>query len=180
MLGVSVSTIQKMVESGKLRAWRTQGGHRRIVEADVRALGRDSKPRSQQPNRKMLSLLIVEDNPTMVKAYAKSAAQWGPNVEASFAGEAAAALVAIAQKRPDVVITDLVMKPFDGFHLIHTLRGSPDLADTRVLVVTGLSDEQIAARGSLDDLTLVHHKPVSFEWLSGYVAARVQDRLHRS
>lgn len=179
LLGVSVSTIQKMVEAGKLRAWRTQGGHRRLAEADVKALARTARPRAGAGDGRALSLLVVEDNATMLKAYARFAAQWGPRVEVSFAGDAAAALLAIAQKRPDVVIADLVMTPFDGFHLIRTLRASSDLAATRVLVVTGLSDKEIAARGGLDELTLVYHKPLSFERLAGYLEARLQDRLHR-
>lgn len=177
MLGVSVSTIQKMVESGKLRAWRTQGGHRRIAETDVQALNRDGR-QAVGSGHQSLFILIVEDNATMLKAYARVAAQWGNKVELAFASDAAQALLMIAQKRPNLVITDLAMEPFDGFHLIRTLRASPELADTRVVVVTGLSDEDIAAKGGLDSTTLCYRKPLSFERLGGYVDARLQDRLH--
>ena len=149
MLGVSVSTIQKMVESGKLRAWRTQGGHRRIAQVDVKSLHHAGMQAAGGPARKSLTILIVEDNPTMVKAYAKVAAQWGDAVELSFAVDAVSALLQIAQRLPKLVITDLAMTPFDGFHLIRTMRAAPELADTRVLVVTGLSDQEIADRGGL-------------------------------
>jgi excisionase family DNA binding protein len=30
MLGISVGTVQGLVEKGDLKAWKTQGGHRRI------------------------------------------------------------------------------------------------------------------------------------------------------
>lgn len=180
MLGVSVSTIQKMVEAGKLRAWRTQGGHRRIAEADVKAAqsGPLSTGSASAPV-KALGVLIVEDNQTMVRAYMKLAQKWGSGVELSFAGDAAAALLQIAQRRPHLVVADLMMEPFDGFHLIRTLRSSPELADTRVLVVTGLGPEEIQAKGGLDPLTLVYRKPLSLERFSGYIDARVQDRLHQ-
>lgn len=36
MLGLSVGTVQRMVESGVLQAYTTQGGHRRILAASVR------------------------------------------------------------------------------------------------------------------------------------------------
>lgn len=39
ILRVSVSTVQKMVKAGTLKAWRTQGGHRR-VSLGVSAIGR--------------------------------------------------------------------------------------------------------------------------------------------
>jgi excisionase family DNA binding protein len=175
---VSVSTIQKMVESGKLRAWRTQGGHRRIAETDVKSFHREGIQAAAGAPRKSLSILIVEDNPTMAKAYAKVATQWGTAVELSFAVDAVSALLQIAQRLPQLVITDLAMTPFDGFHLIRTLRAAPELADTRVLVVTGLSDQEIAERGGLDDRTVCYRKPLSFERLGGYVDARLQDRQH--
>ena len=37
MLGLSVGSIQRMVESGLLQAYTTQGGHRRILAASVRS-----------------------------------------------------------------------------------------------------------------------------------------------
>lgn len=36
MLGLSVGTVQRMVESGTLQAYTTQGGHRRILASSVR------------------------------------------------------------------------------------------------------------------------------------------------
>ncbi len=36
MLGLSVGTIQRMVESGALQAYTTQGGHRRILASSIR------------------------------------------------------------------------------------------------------------------------------------------------
>ncbi len=179
MLGVSVSTIQKMVEAGKLRAWRTQGGHRRIAHADVAAMGRDGKPGSISGSAQVaLRVLVVEDNNLMLKAYARAAAKFGARIDMRFAHEAAAALIQIAQSRPNLVVTDLAMQPFDGFHLIRTLRGSPDLAQTRILVVTGLSDDEIAARGGLDALTVCYRKPLSFERFEGYIDSQLQERLH--
>jgi excisionase family DNA binding protein len=177
MLGVSVSTIQKMVEAGSLRAWKTQGGHRRVAERDVlemKRTGLASPVRGAQ--RDVLAVLIVEDNPVQLKAYNKAVADWGPRVAVTYAGDGAAALLAVAQRRPDLVITDLAMEPFDGFHLISTLRGSSELQDTRILVVTGLSDDEITARGGLDDVTLCYRKPLSFQRLQGYIDSLVQMR----
>ena len=36
MLGLSIGTVQRMVESGSLQAYTTQGGHRRILASSVR------------------------------------------------------------------------------------------------------------------------------------------------
>ncbi len=177
LLGVSVSTIQKMVEAGTLRAWKTQGGHRRVAASDVAEMKRTGLASPERSShRGPLAVLIVEDNPVQLKAYSKAVADWGPRVTVSYAGDGAAALLAIAQRRPELVITDLAMEPFDGFHLIRTVRGSIELQDTRVLVVTGLSDDEIAAGGGLDDVTLCYRKPLSFQRLHGYIDALAHRR----
>jgi PleD family two-component response regulator len=115
----------------------------------------------------------------MLKAYTRIAAKWGPRLELVFATDAAAALLHIAQRRPNLVVTDLAMQPFDGFHLIRTLRGSPELADTRILVVTGLTDDEILAQGGLDEYTVCYHKPLSFDRFEGFIDARLQEHLYR-
>jgi excisionase family DNA binding protein len=38
LLNVSLGTVQKMVESGELLAWKTRGGHRRILVASLQTL----------------------------------------------------------------------------------------------------------------------------------------------
>jgi PleD family two-component response regulator len=66
------------------------------------------------------------------------------------------------------------MQPFDGFHLIKMVRGSPELKHTRMIVISGLSDEEIEAKGGLDPYVLRYKKPVSNERLSGYIDAQLQ------
>jgi excisionase family DNA binding protein len=177
MLGVSPSTVKKMIDSGTLRAWRTEGGHRRISATSVQAAARSVKrmAASGAPHGK-LAVLIVEDNPTTLKAFSRLFGTWGERLDLQFAGDAAEALLAIAQRRPDVVITDLAMKPFDGFHLIKMVRGSPELRATRMVVVSGLSGEEIEARGGLDPAVVHYHKPLSNERLAGYIDAQLQMR----
>ena len=179
ILGVSVSTIQKMVETGKLRAWRTQGGHRRVSEADVRMLNRQKRQTALHRSPvQPLQLLVVEDNPTVAKALARMVEQWGQCVETAFARGAAEALEHTMRHRPDLIVTDLSMQPLDGFHLIRTLRASRELADTRILVLTGMRAEDIQARGGLDKLVVRYEKNQFFARLSGYIDARLQDKLH--
>ena len=38
LLGVSVGTVQLWVENGLLKAWKTAGGHRRVIRDSVDAL----------------------------------------------------------------------------------------------------------------------------------------------
>lgn len=179
ILGVSVSTVQKMVSSGNLRAWRTAGGHRRIALADLRGLAGDhlapetaakvSPPASTAP--RTLDVLVVEDNAVAARAIVKVLERYGERLHVTLKGDAAEALLHVAEHVPDLLISDLVMQPFDGFHLLRVLRSSPRTAALRVLIVTGLTSEEIAARGGLPPHVLVYRKPLHADRLSGFIDA---------
>ena len=179
MLGVSVSTIQKMVEAGSLEAWRTQGGHRRITLASVqREIARLPEPHAAAGPHRPLSVLVVEDNPVALKGYEVMFRQWGERVVAHYAHDGAEALLCVAQQRPDVLITDIIMQPFDGHLLIRTLRANAQLADLHIVVVTG--DESLAeGQAGFDARTVVYRKPLRVDRLAGYLDARLQDLSQR-
>jgi len=176
MLGVSVSTIQKMVESGTLEAWRTQGGHRRITLASLqREIGRLPEPAATgHGDPRALRVLVVEDNPVALKSYEHLLHQWGDRLVARYAHDGAEALLAVAQDHPDVLITDLIMKPFDGRLLIKTLRANRATNGLRIVVVTGDTSVREGTE-EFDARTVVYRKPLRVDRLAGYLDARVQD-----
>jgi len=179
MLGVSVSTIQKMVESGTLEAWRTQGGHRRITLASLqREIGRPDPAAAHHGEPRALRVLVVEDNAVALKSYEHLLRQWDDRVVVRYAHDGAEALLAVAQDHPDVLITDLVMKPFDGRLLIKTLRSNLQTADLHIVVVTGDTSVREGS-GGLDARTVVYRKPLRVDRLAGYLDARVQDLTER-
>jgi excisionase family DNA binding protein len=172
LLGMSVSSVQKLVESGVLPGWRTQGGHRRIpMEAIKRELAKSRDAHAPAPAQ-LLRVLVVEDNAVICAAYAKMILQWGGLVEVSYAADGAQALLLLAQTRPDILITDLAMKPIDGRLLVQAIRANEQLAHLRVVVVSGVLDAE--RPHGFDARTVVYAKPLSFERLAGYLDAQVQ------
>ena len=55
---VSVPTIQRWVDAGHLKAWKTPGGHRRVDAASVQAL-RAGPAQAAGP----VQVVVVDDNP---------------------------------------------------------------------------------------------------------------------
>lgn len=174
-LGVAVRTVQLWVESGVLPAWRTAGGHRRIARSAVEKLMAE---RSQviehapapvepdgggEPGKRALRLLVVEDDPDLLRLFSLTVEGWDFPVEFSAASNGFEGLVRIGQLRPDMVITDLNMPGMDGFQMIRSLKkpgsGFDDLA---VIAVTALSKGDIADRGGLPADVTVFQKPVPF------------------
>lgn len=182
ILGVSISTVQKMVDAGTIRAWRTEGGHRRLSleslkeaanRLNVSGGGAAGVTGERGPREGSLRALVVEDNPVATKAMSKTLSAYEGRLQVDYARDAAEALLRCSEVEPDLVITDLVMEPFDGFHLIRVLRNSPRFARMTILVVTGLSAKDIEARGGLGEDVIVYRKPLSGERLSGFLDAFV-------
>ena len=167
LLGVSLRTAQLWVEEGALRAWKTPGGHRRILRSSVEALVRS---RGANLPHAVYEILAVEDEPILCRLYE---ARLGalPGSRLRIAGNGYEGLMRIGEQRPDLLITDLLMPGMDGFELLRRLHRMPGLSTMRVVVVTSLDDEEIAARGGLPDGVALFHKPVSLPQLLQLVSA---------
>ncbi|BBL76176.1 response regulator [Methylomagnum ishizawai] len=170
-LGVSVRTAQLWAENGLLRAWKTEGGHRRITleslerllaSEEFRSLDRGEPP--QKPERKpRLRVLVVEDEPNLLMLYQMRLRKWRMAPDTVFAKNGFEALVRIGLEQPHLLITDLLMPSMDGFEMLRKLRALPELADMEVVVVTGLSVGEVEERGGLPDDILVLGKPIPFD-----------------
>ncbi|MGE5469485.1 MAG: response regulator [Bacteroidota bacterium] len=179
MLSVSLRTVQLWVESGNLKAWKTDGGHRRLALSSVQELIRERMSKGNpvapviapEAAPGEFSILVLEDDEDMLKLYRLNMAAWQMPIQVSFVSSVFEALVVIGRKAPDLVITDLRMSGIDGFEIIKVLRNDPVLSSLSIAVITGMEPDEIAARGGLPPEITVFTKPVSFDQLQGYIKA---------
>ena len=171
-LGLSLGTVQKMVETGALGAWKTAGGHRRVIASSVTSYinARESNIRSAR--NQQLSVLVVEDDTEIQKLYTLKVAEWDLNIKLHVVCDGLTALLYIAKHHPDLVIADLRMHGLDGFEMIHTLHNDSSFDEMDIVVVTGMHKDEIASRGGLPKGMTVLAKPISFSTLEGYVKAK--------
>lgn len=178
-LGVAVRTVQLWVESGVLPAWRTAGGHRRIARSAVERLMAERARVIAQPAQAAvpaaLHLLLVEDDPDLLRLFTLVVEGWDFPVQLSTATNGFEGLLRIGQLRPDMVVTDLNMPGMDGFQMLRSLRkpasGFEDLA---VIVVTALGKGDIQDRGGLPEGVAVFQKPVPFPQIEALARERWQ------
>jgi excisionase family DNA binding protein len=176
-LGLSLGTVQKMVETGALSAWKTAGGHRRVIASSVTSYMTARESNIRAVRNQQLSILVVEDDTEIQKLYALNVAEWDLNVDLKLVGDGLTALLHIAKHHPDLVIADLRMKGLDGFEMIHTLHNDSSFDEMDIVVVTGMHKDEIAARGGLPKGMTVLTKPISFSTLEGYVKAKEAARV---
>ena len=169
LLGISLRTAQLWVESGVLLAWKTSGGHRRILRKSVNALLEERARQANAPASKgkagaARKLVIVEDDQDLTRLIELSLSDLAEPPEIRSAKDGFEGLVLIGQFRPDVVIADLNMPGMDGFRMINSLLGS-EFAHAKIIVSTALSSADILARGGLPDSVDILQKPYSLELL---------------
>jgi excisionase family DNA binding protein len=176
LLGLSVATVQSLVEKGEIEAWKTLGGHRRIALKSISAYLTKAGPQSTRvvfdPSSR-LRVLVVEDDLDMLELYKCHFENWDLPVDCTWMTSALEALMDIASMQPDLLITDLSMPGLDGLEMLRVLERNQNLTGLQILVISGLETAAITARGGLPLNAHRIKKPVNFDWLEGYVTALV-------
>ncbi len=85
-------------------------------------------------------ILIIEDDPLIVKMYKTKFASEG--FEVVSAGDGLMGLKLATEKRPDVILLDIMMPKLSGIDTLKKLRADPTLASTPVVVLSNLSQEE--------------------------------------
>lgn len=172
LFGVSVGTIQSLVEKGELEGWKTKGGHRRIAMESIRLYQAKHGVKTKlSPHKSGIKVLVVDDDASTRTALVKLIGQWGLPVECTAMASAMEALIDIHNLRPDILFTDLNMSGVDGLALLRTLRANAAFESMVMVAITQLSDESIQERGGVPHNTVVVEKPVNPFWLQGFVTA---------
>ena len=100
---------------------------------------------SLSPSPRRSRVLVADDTESIRALYQKLLATDGHEVIAVADGEAA--LLAVHEPHPDVVLLDVTMPRLDGLEVCRRLKSDPATRLTPVVLVTGLSDLQDRIKG---------------------------------
>jgi signal transduction histidine kinase len=122
-----------------------------------------------------LRVLLVEDNLDAAESLGELLRIWGHEV--TIAHDGAAALRAVPETRPEVVLLDIGLPGMDGYEVASRLRATPGLAGLRLVAVTGYGQESDRRRARLAGFD--HHlvKPVDLDRLRALLAGEWADFL---
>ena len=162
-LGVSIPTVQRWVDLGHLKAWKTVGGHRRIEAQSAERLfaARDLLPVVNGSTAATpISVMVVDDNPDdrdLLSALLETAL---PGAQIITAENGFQALVAIGQSVPDVVVTDIVMPHMNGFEMLRQLSTQCAVRPRVIIAVSSRTRAQFAQLGELPPDVRFIPKPI--------------------
>jgi excisionase family DNA binding protein len=178
MLGISIGTVQGLVERNELRAWRTNGGHRRI---SLKSIQEYQHRHNLHPNALMfgedrLKVVVVEDDESTRLMLQTNFDRWGLPLDVMMYASAIEAMLDMPSLYPQVLLTDLVMPRVNGFDFVRTLNEHGSFKSMAVVAMTGLRPEQVKAKGGLPEGVQLLHKPIDLEWLRGFLGALISVR----
>jgi excisionase family DNA binding protein len=138
---VSYEAVKKWVNTGKLKAHLTPGRHRRIAVEDFRDFLRqyDWPPLPEEVGKRRV--LVVDDDPKVVKLLAKCFRKTG-GYELATAADGYAAGFEVATFAPEVVLLELLLPGLDGFAVCRQIKASPKTWHIQVLGMTGTPTDE--------------------------------------
>ena len=176
MLGMAVRSVQLMVDRGEIQAWKTSGGHRRIsresVEkwlasrqgAQVNGQQTPESPSFGTDGTSGYKILLIEDSTHFQNLVNLLVQQHFPAARLHMAHDGISGLAKFGKIQPDCLLVDILLPGIDGATLITTLKSDPLFASCHLVIVTGLSPEQLEPYAfALQGLPIIHKTRIAVD-----------------
>jgi excisionase family DNA binding protein len=155
LLQVNPSSVKKWVNEGRIAAFRTPGGHRRIRVADLL----DFLNRHAMPIPRKLAgvskqrLLIVDDDELQLRALGRRLKAYRDRVSVELCANGIDALLLVGTFKPHLIVLDVYMPEIDGLEVCRRLKLMHETSSIGVIVtsahLTKAVEENARAAGAL-------------------------------
>lgn len=160
--GVNPTTVQNWVKGKKLRAFQTPGGHRRVRREDlVSFMKQFGMPLPADLTRELPLIMVVDDEAAVLDVLEELLGS-GDEVELATAKGGVEALLMIGERKPDLLILDIMMPGMNGYDVCKKLKSSPNTQSIKIVAITGDHDPTVKGRILASGADLFFTKPLDF------------------
>jgi excisionase family DNA binding protein len=147
LVGADPSSVNRWIDSGRLKAYRTPGGHRRVLYEDLMGfLGEWGIPMPDELKSSNLSILIVDDDESYMRSLRKALLRHDRNLDVQTCTSGIDALILLGSRKPDVILLDVFMPGFDGVEVCKQIKNNPETKNMMVIVNTGRPNASVEKR----------------------------------
>lgn len=100
---------------------------------------------AQKHDYSKYNLLAVDDIPLNLVLVQKMLSRFNFQMRTATSGQQA--LDAVAEKKPDLILLDLMMPGIDGFEVIRRLRENPVTANIQIVILSALNSQEDIVKG---------------------------------
>ena len=127
---------------------------------------------AQSHDYTQFNVLAVDDIPLNLLLVQKMLSKF--NFQLRTAANGQQALDAVSQKKPDLILLDLMMPGIDGFEVIRRLRENPETADIQIVILSALNSNEDIVKGFNVGANDFIMKPIIMEKLLSCVVTQLQ------
>ena len=127
---------------------------------------------AQDHDYSQYNVLAVDDIPLNLLLVQKMLSRF--NFQMRTAANGQLALDAVAQRKPDLILLDLMMPGIDGFEVIRRLRADPATADIQIVILSALNSNEDIVKGFNVGANDFIMKPIIMEKLLSCVVTQMQ------
>ena len=140
--GVTPATVISWINQGQLKAFRTLGGHRRVLTRDLIAFLKenDFPIPDEFDDFDFRKILIVDDEPNVLSAIAKTLKKNNKRYKIYTALDGFEAGQSVNRFEPDLVILDIRLPGIDGFKVCKLIRKYEK--KIKIIAITGYHSEK--------------------------------------
>lgn len=141
---VTINAVKKWIASGKLKAFRTPGGHYRVNREDfLEFLDKYKMEVRDELFPEKRKILIVDDEKDVVEFIKGALESMNNGYLIETAGDGYEALIKMGDFKPELLILDIRMPKIDGFEVCRRIKGDSSTRDTRILAVSAYGAEDL-------------------------------------
>jgi len=104
------------------------------------------------------TILVVEDD-LFLRELIKLSLQHGSDFEVILAKNGTEAINLSLEKKPDLILMDVMIQPFDGFTICKKIKKTPQIANIPVVMLTAHRGREIMSRAVRAGVVEVINKP---------------------
>ncbi len=178
LLQVNPSSINKWVKDGRIRAFRTPGGHRRIRAADLVVFLREHEmpvPRSLQSATRR-RLLVVDDDPRQLASLARLFKPYQNFVDLLVVDNGIDGLVQLGRFQPQLAILDIFMPQVDGLEVLKRLKANAETQKIDIIIASGQLTPELEAKALAAGARLCMHKPIDIARVLTELGIELEER----
>ncbi len=171
---VSRTTVYRWIIGGHLKAYALPSGHFRVKPDDLGEFCRAfnmpdvlTTGTKRKPVGDKLNVLIADDHPDVVLLLRKITERYLPEAAIHEAVNGVDTVIAVGTIHPQLMLLDIMMPGMDGFAVLQELLRRPELANSKVVVVSAYEPfDRVEELARLNPLFVACvRKPVSVEAL---------------
>ena len=147
LLQVDPGSVANWIDRGMLKAHRTPGGHRRIIETDLVVFLREHRmPVPPELASVETRILVVGGTKSVTGKIGRALEGSGRDCEVIEASDAFSAGAIVATFRPDVIILDLPTHGVEACEMCRQIKSSPQTRHVAILVVMDVPSVEAVQR----------------------------------